>query len=408
MKTESGFDRIVDAIEDIKNGKMVIVIDDEDRENEGDFVMAAETITPEAVNFMATHGRGLICVPLTEGRAADLGLHLMVESNTDSLETNFTVSVDHKPTNTTGISAADRANTIKALTSDETKPTELARPGHIFPLIAKKGGVLRRAGHTEAAVDLARFAGLKPVGVICEIMNADGTMARTAELQEIAKKHGLKMITIQDLIHFKRQKELFVEETTIVNMPTKFGDFKLHLFQNKFDPNEHHIAMVMGDIKPDQPVLLRVHSECLTGDVFGSARCDCGDQLDAAMAKIAEAGTGVIIYLRQEGRGIGLPAKMKAYELQEKGLDTVEANEHLGFKPDLRDYGFGAQMIALLGVKKIRLMTNNPKKIIGLKGYDLEIVEREPLEVPIKKHNEFYMETKRMKLGHMLVKKTHK
>jgi 3,4-dihydroxy 2-butanone 4-phosphate synthase/GTP cyclohydrolase II len=408
MQTESNFDSIEAAIEDIKNGKMIIVVDDEDRENEGDFVMAAEKISPEAVNFMSIHGRGLICAPLTEERSRELNLNLMVESNTAVLETNFTVSVDHNPSNTTGISATDRSNTIKALVNPATKPTELGRPGHIFPLIAKDGGVLRRAGHTEAAVDLARLAGLHPSGVICEIMNDDGSMARTPELFELAKKHDLKFITIQDLIHYKRNKELFVQEESVVNMPTAHGDFKLHLFENKHNPSEHHLALVKGEIKEGEPTLIRVHSECLTGDVFGSARCDCGDQLDAAMQKINEEGSGVIIYLRQEGRGIGLSAKIKAYALQEKGLDTVEANEKLGFKPDLRDYGFGAQMIHLLGIKKLRLMTNNPKKIVGLKGYDLEVVERVPLEVEIKKHNEYYMKTKEEKMGHVFMKRHHK
>lgn len=408
MKTESNFNTIEEAIEDIKNGKMIIVVDDEDRENEGDFVMAAEKISPEAVNFMTIHGRGLICAPLTEQRSRELNLNLMVESNTAVLETNFTVSVDHNPSNTTGISATDRSNTIKALVDPATKPTELGRPGHIFPLIAKDGGVLRRAGHTEAAVDLSKLAGLDPSGVICEIMNDDGSMARTPELFELAKKHDLKFITIQDLIHYKRNKELFVQEESVVNMPTAHGDFKLHLFENKHNPNEHHLALVKGEIKEGEPTLLRVHSECLTGDVFGSARCDCGDQLDAAMQKINEEGSGVIIYLRQEGRGIGLAAKIKAYALQEQGLDTVEANEKLGFKPDLRDYGFGAQMIHLLGIKKLRLMTNNPTKIVGLKGYDLEVVERVPLEVEIKKHNEYYMQTKQDKMGHVFMKKHHK
>ncbi|MDD9952869.1 MAG: bifunctional 3,4-dihydroxy-2-butanone-4-phosphate synthase/GTP cyclohydrolase II [Candidatus Woesearchaeota archaeon] len=394
------FHTVEEAITAVSEGEIVIVVDDEDRENEGDFIMAAEKITPGAVNFIVTHGRGLLCAPITEARAKELHLAPMVDQNTEAHRTKFTVSVDHKPTNTTGISATDRANTILALTYEETQPGDLARPGHVFPLIAKTGGVLRRAGHTEAAVDLARLAGLQPAGVICEIMNEDGTMARTEQLFALAKKHNLKIITIQDLIRYRRTRETFVEEEDVVNLPTKYGEFKLHMFTNKHDPTEHHMALVMGNITDGKPVLVRMHSECLTGDVFGSERCDCGEQLSTAMAMVAKEGRGVIGYLRQEGRGIGLPAKIKAYALQEQGLDTVEANEHLGYKADLRDYGFGAQMLRSLGVRKLRLLTNNPKKIVGLEGYNLEIVERVSLAVASKAKK--YLRTKKEKMGHLL------
>lgn len=400
------FNTIQEAIEDLKQGKIIIVVDDEDRENEGDFIMAAELATPESVNFMAKEGRGLICVSVTEKRAEELDLTLMVSNNTSHHTTNFTVSVDHLPTNTTGISAFDRANTIKALADDKSKPSDFMKPGHIFPLIARKGGVLRRAGHTEASSDLAKLAGLKPVGVLCEIMNEDGSMSRVPDLWEIAKKHNLKMITIKDLIQYKISKEIFVNVDSRIHIPTKWGEFELVTFVNKHDPTEHHIAFVKGKIDDGEPVLLRVHSECLTGDVFGSGRCDCGEQLDCAMKKVAKEGRGAVLYLRQEGRGIGFIAKMKAYELQEKGFDTVEANLKLGFKPDLRDYGFGAQMIHLLGIKKVKLMTNNPRKIVGLNGFDIEIVERVPIEIPSKSTNLHYLETKRDRLGHEILKNT--
>ena len=402
------FNTIEEAIEDIKLGKMVIVVDDEDRENEGDFIMAAECITPEAVNFMAKEGRGLICVSIPEEVAERLELNLMVQNNTASLSTNFTVSVDHNPTNTTGISAADRANTIKALVDPNSKAADFGRPGHIFPLISQKGGVLRRAGHTEATKDLAKFAGFEPAGVLCEIMSDDGSMARVPELMEVAKKHDLKFITIQDLITYKRKKEMFVDEISVVDMPTKYGNFKLHTYQNRYNNSEHHMALVMGDVADGEPCLLRVHSECLTGDTFGSFRCDCGPQLDAALKKVAEEGRGAVVYLRQEGRGIGFMEKMKAYALQEEGLDTVEANEKLGHKPDLRDYGFGAQVITHLGIKKIKLMTNNPRKIVGLKGYDIEIVDRVPLEIESNERNHKYLETKRDRMGHDILKNDRK
>ncbi|MBC7473075.1 MAG: bifunctional 3,4-dihydroxy-2-butanone-4-phosphate synthase/GTP cyclohydrolase II [Candidatus Sericytochromatia bacterium] len=398
------FNTIKDALEDIKQGKIIIVVDDEDRENEGDFIMAGELVTPETVNFMAKEGRGLICVSITPKRAEELDLNLMVANNTSSHTTNFTVSVDHLPTNTTGISVFDRANTIKAIADDKTKPSELMRPGHIFPLVTKKGGVLRRAGHTEASSDLAKLAGLKPVGVLCEIMNDDGSMSRVPDLWKIAEKHNLKMITIKDLIQYSINKEIFVNMDSKIEIPTKWGDFELVTFINKHDPTEHHIAFVKGDISDGKPVLVRVHSECLTGDVFGSGRCDCGEQLDFAMQRIAKEGRGAVLYLRQEGRGIGFPAKMKSYELQERGFDTVEANLKLGFKPDLRDYGFGAQMIHLLGIKKVRLMTNNPRKIIGLEGFDIKIVERVPIEIQSKSTNIHYLQTKRDKLGHEILK----
>lgn len=405
--THPNFNTVEEALEDIRQGKIVIVVDDEDRENEGDFILAGEKVTPEAINFMAKEGRGLICVSIDKKRAQHLELDLMVPQNNhgkfSQVSTNFTVSVDHWPTNTTGISAFDRAHTVEAIVNDETKPTDLARPGHIFPLLAKEGGVLRRAGHTEASLDLARLAGLKPVGVLCEIMNEDGSMARVPQLWEIARKHGLKFITIQDLIQYKMQKEPFVELDSVVEIPTRWGDFKLATFVNKYDASEHHIALIKGEVAGEEPVLVRVHSECLTGDAFGSGRCDCGEQLDCAMRKVAKAGKGAVLYLRQEGRGIGFVAKMRAYALQEKGYDTVEANLKLGYKPDLRDYGFGAQMIKLLGIHKMILMTNNPRKIVGIEGFGLEIVGREPVEVPSKDSNRQYLETKRDKLGHQIL-----
>lgn len=407
IPSDSPFDTVEDALKAIKAGEIVIVVDDEDRENEGDFIMAAEQATPEAINFMATHGRGLICVSINEDRAKALELDLMVAQNNHGkfaqVSTNFTVSVDHWPTNTTGISAFDRANTIQALVNPQTKATDLARPGHIFPLVAQKGGVLRRAGHTEAALDLARMAGFAPAGVLCEIMNEDGSMARVPELIEIAKQHQLKFITIQDLIQYKMHQESFVKIDSEVQIPTRWGEFKLVTFVNTYDPTEHHLALVKGEIAGEEPVLVRVHSECLTGDTFGSGRCDCGEQLDHAMQKIAQAGQGALLYLRQEGRGIGFVAKMRAYALQEKGYDTVEANLKLGYKPDLRNYGFGAQMIKLLGIQKMILMTNNPRKIVGIDGFGLEVVGREPIEVGHKDTNNKYLQTKRDKMGHQIL-----
>jgi 3,4-dihydroxy 2-butanone 4-phosphate synthase / GTP cyclohydrolase II len=401
------FDTVEDALTALKAGEIIIVVDDEDRENEGDFIMAAEKATPEAINFMATHGRGLICVSISEERAKALELDMMVAQNNHGkfaqVSTNFTVSVDHWPTNSTGISAADRANTIQALVNPDTKSTDLARPGHIFPLVSQKGGVLRRAGHTEAALDLSRMAGFESAGVLCEIMNEDGSMARVPDLIKIAQQHQLKFITIQDLIQYKMHKEAFVKIDSEVQIPTRWGDFKLVTFVNTYDPTEHHIAFVKGDVSTEEPALVRVHSECLTGDAFGSGRCDCGEQLDKAMQKIEKTGRGALLYLRQEGRGIGFVAKMRAYALQEKGYDTVEANLKLGYKADLRNYGFGAQMIKLLGIKKMVLMTNNPRKIVGIDGFGLEVVGREPIEVAHKDSNKKYLQTKRDKMGHQIL-----
>ncbi|MGE6894635.1 bifunctional 3,4-dihydroxy-2-butanone-4-phosphate synthase/GTP cyclohydrolase II [Priestia flexa] len=394
------FHTVEEAIDDLKKGKVVIVCDDEDRENEGDFISLAETTTPEIVNFMATHGRGLICTPITEEVAAKLELHPMVTTNTDMHGTAFTVSVDHVST-TTGISAHERSATIQALIDDKAKATDFRRPGHVFPLIAKKGGVLRRAGHTEAAVDLALLAGGKPAGVICEIMKEDGTMARVADLAVIAEQFDLKMITIKDLIAYRRKHDELVKREVEIQLPTAFGDFKAIGYTNKIDDKEH-VAIVKGKINPEEPVLVRVHSECLTGDIFGSKRCDCGPQLHAALSKIEEEQSGILLYMRQEGRGIGLINKLKAYELQEQGYDTVEANEKLGFADDLREYGIGAQILKDLGVKKMKLLTNNPRKITGLKGYDLEVVERLPIEMPKEAENEKYLNTKATKLGHLL------
>ncbi len=395
-------DRVKDALEDIRQGKMVILVDDEDRENEGDLCMAAEMVTPEDVNFMAKEGRGLICLTLTEDRADHLGLPLMVQENSSSFGTAFTVSIEARRGVTTGISAADRAHTIQVAIADETTAHDLARPGHIFPLRAKNGGVMVRAGQTEGSVDLARMAGLKASGMICEIMNDDGTMARMPQLREFAEKHNLRIVTIADMVAYRMRKELLITRAAETRIPTRFGgEFQAIVYDNDVDDCQH-LALYKGDIKPDEPVLVRVHSECLTGDVFSSERCDCGDQLHAAMGMIDEEGCGVVLYMRQEGRGIGLVNKLKAYNLQDNGHDTVEANEALGFKADLRDYGIGAQMLSDLGIRKIRLLTNNPRNIIGLEGYGLEIVERVAIEMPANKCNIKYLKTKQQKLGHLL------
>jgi len=399
---EYKFNTIDEAIKDLRSGKMLIVVDDPDRENEGDLIMAAETVTADNVNFITREGRGLLCLPISMQRAEELELKPMVEDNTALHKTPFSVSIDYRHGTTTGISAADRAKTIRMAADENVKPDDFARPGHIFPLIARKGGVLKRAGHTEAVVDLVKLAGLKPVGILCEIMHKDGTMARVPQLMEMAKHFDLKIITIADLIEYRRIREKLVHKKVTVDLPSKYGNFKLHLYENILDPNDNPIALVKGELREDEPVLVRAHSECLTGDVFGSMRCDCGDQLSAAMKMIAKEGKGVVLYMRQEGRGIGLVNKLLAYHLQEEGKDTVEANEALGFKPDLRDYGTGAQILKDLGLKKIRLMTNNPKKIIGLKGYDLEVVERVPLEIPPNEINHEYLKIKRDKLGHLI------
>ncbi len=394
------FDTIESAIRDIRKGKIVIVVDDENRENEGDFIAAAEKITPRTVNFMAKHGRGLICVALTPERLDQLRIPIMVDDNTAKFQTPFAVSVDSKKGTTTGISAFDRALTIKTLINKNTKPDDLAKPGHVFPLRAANGGVLRRAGHTEASVDLARLAGLYPGGVLCEIMDNDGNMAKLPKLKKIARKFGLAIITIKDLIEYRRHREKLVERILETKLPTKYGDFNLLLYEDKIT-NEHHTALVMGEVHGKKNVLVRVHSQCLTGDVFHSLRCDCGEQLERALYMIAKSGCGVFLYMRQEGRGIGLANKLRAYQLQDHGFDTVEANIKLGFAPDLRDYGIGAQILADLGLTTVRILTNNPKKIIGLEGYGLKVVEQIPIYA-VNKYNAKYLKTKRDKLGHLI------
>ena len=404
MSNTIKLDPIEEGIEAIRNGKMIIVVDDEDRENEGDFICAAEAVTPEIINFMTKEGRGLVCAPLIEGRCEELGLDLMVGRNTAVFETPFTVSVDligHGCT--TGISAQDRSKTIRALVDPNTAPEEFGKPGHIFPLKAKKEGVLRRAGHTEAAIDFARLAGFRPAGVLVEIMNEDGTMARLGDLRKVADKFGLKLVSIKDLIAFRMKAECQIRRRVDVNMPTEYGDFKLVAYE-QIDSGELHLALVKGEWEKNEPVLVRVHSSCVTGDIFGSCRCDCGTQLHVAMDMVEKEGKGVVLYMKQEGRGIGVLNKLKAYKLQEEGLDTVEANLQLGFDMDNRDYGIGAQILHDLGITKLRLITNNPKKRVGLMGYGLEIVENVPIETVPNKHNEKYLKTKRDKLGHTILK----
>lgn len=397
------FCSVEEAIEEIKNGKIIIIVDDEDRENEGDFVCAAEYVTPEIVNFMTKHGRGMLCVAVNGKRLDELGLPLMVDSNSALHGTQFTVTIDAIKGTTTGISAADRALTIKKINDESTKASDFARPGHIFPLRAYDEGVLRRAGHTEAAVDISRLANLKPTGVLCEILHDNGEMARVPELVKIAHKFNLKILTVKDLIQYRLKKERLIERVADAKLPTVYGNFKLTLYKSLVDKLEH-IALVKGKVSSNHPTLVRMHSECLTGDVFHSLRCDCHDQLNTALEIISKEESGIIVYMRQEGRGIGLLNKIKAYKLQDLGRDTVEANEELGFKPDLRDYGIGAQILLDLGVKKMRLLTNNPKKIIGLEGYGLEVVERVPIEITPNPNNERYLKTKRDKLGHLIMK----
>ena len=403
MSQEFSFNTVEEALQDFREGKILIVLDDEDRENEGDFVLAAEKATPEAVNFFTREGRGVVCAPITYERARELNLEPMVDDNTSLHETPFTVSIDYLPEATTGVSAAERAATIKALTNASATAESFGRPGHIFPLRAVEGGVLRRAGHTEAVVDLCKLAGLYPAGALCEILDADGTMARGQRLMEIAHQFHLKIITVRTLIEYRMQREKLVQRMVTTNLPSRFGTFKIHLYKNQTDTNEH-IALVKGEISPEVPTLVRVHSECLTGDVFGSLRCDCNAQLVAALERVEKEGRGVVVYMRQEGRGIGLLNKLKASRLQDQGFDTVEANEKLGFLPDLRDYGIGAQILRDLGVGKMRLMTNNPKKIIGLNGYGLEVVERVPIEIHPNQYNEKYLQVKRDKMGHLILK----
>ncbi len=395
------FDDIAAAVEDIRQGNMVIVVDDEDRENEGDFIMAAEKVTAESVNFMAKHGRGLICMPMIGLRLDELGLSLMVDKNTAKLRTPFTISVDAVRGTSTGISAHDRAVTVRTLIDPKTEPEDLARPGHIFPLRAMDGGVLRRAGHTEAAVDLATLAGGYPAGLLCEIMADDGTMARLPQLIELKRAFNLKLITIKDLIEYRRRTEKLIRCLATTKLPSKYGQFTLYLYEDKLS-GDHHVALVKGHVKGARNVLVRVHSQCLTGDLFGSLRCDCGEQMEDALRRIQREGKGVFLYMRQEGRGIGLANKLRAYELQDQGWDTVEANEELGFPPDLRDYGIGAQILADLGLSTIRIMTNNPRKIAGLDGYGLKVLERIPLQVEPREENVRYLEVKREKLGHLL------
>tara|TARA_Y100000996_G_scaffold284961_1_gene224933 strand:+ start:432 stop:1649 length:1218 start_codon:yes stop_codon:yes gene_type:complete len=401
MQKKEKFRLIEDAISRFKAGKMLIVVDDEDRENEGDFIISGEKATPEDINFMMKYGRGLICTSLTSQKAKSLELAPMVENNTESMRTNFTVSVDAKDKITTGISAKDRWQTLQVLLDDNSLPSDLVRPGHMFPLIAKAGGVLQRAGHTEACTDLCRLAGHNPMALLVEIVDEDGTMARMDKLKEIAKIHDLLIISIADLIEYRRSKEKLVENIVDIPLPTRFGDFKMRLFEDRVN-KDHHIALIKGDIKSDKDVLVRVHSQCLTGDIFASLRCDCGPQLVSALDQISKSDSGILVYLRQEGRGIGLKNKILAYQLQDKGLDTVEANNKLGFSSDLREYGIGAQILKECGVKKMKLLTNNPKKIIGLEGYNLEVVGREPIEIKSNSSNEKYLKTKRDKLGHLL------
>jgi 3,4-dihydroxy 2-butanone 4-phosphate synthase/GTP cyclohydrolase II len=396
-----GLATIPEAIEDIKTGKFVIVVDDEDRENEGDLVMAAEKVTADAINFMAKYGRGLICMPVTGERLDELKIPMMVSNNTSHFGTPFAVAVEAKHGTTTGISAGDRARTVQVMVDPKTKPEDILMPGHMFPLRARDGGVLVRAGQTEATVDLARMAGLRPAGVLCEVMNEDGTMARMPQLEEFARKFNLKIVSVADLIAYRYRHERLVQKVAEAKLPTKFGDFRVIAYKSTTDPDEH-LAMVMGDVNTDEPVLVRVHSQCLTGDVFHSLRCDCGEQIEMAMKRIAEEGRGVVLYLRQEGRGIGIHNKIKAYALQDKGMDTVEANLSLGFKDDERDYGIGAQILADLGVRNMRLMTNNPKKGTGLESYGLKITEQLPITTTPNPHNRRYLQTKQKKLGHLL------